>query len=191
MNEKVILAILNDRSTPLRDTLEHLDQETCVRFAVWCARRVVHLDPTGKALPAIEAAEAWLLDPSERNCARADKAGNAAYADAAARAANAAGWAAAWSATYATRAAAYYAASATNAADAAARAAKALPAHAQQAEQEAQRYQLKLMVYNLLPEEENKLSAILDKVDAINSNLVNLSMSLDNINNLLEDEERE
>ena len=146
-NYSEILAILNDRSVSLEEALDHLDRETCVRFSVWCARRVVHLDPTGKALPAIEAAEAWLLDPSERNRAAAEKAGDVAWA---------AGWAAAYVAAYAAYVA--WAARAAYAAYvvawAAAWAAEALPEHERQAEQEAQRYQLKLMVYDLLPEEE-------------------------------------
>jgi len=154
-NYSEILAILNDRSSSLEEALKFLDQKTCVRFSVWCARRVVHLDPTGKSLDVIEAAEAWLLDPSERNCAAAKKASNAAW-----DAANAAWvtYAAAYAAAYAAYAA-YAAADAV--ADAAARAARAaywaaktLPEHERQAEQEAQRYQLKLMVYDLLPEEE-------------------------------------
>jgi hypothetical protein len=91
----------------LKDKLKdfsHLDQ---VKFALFCAKQVAHLnsDPCIKA--ALSAAEAWVEDPSEDNrlkCKEAAAAADAAYwttaADAAYAAADAA-WvaaAAAWTA---------------------------------------------------------------------------------------------
>jgi hypothetical protein len=97
-----------------------------VRCAVFAARKVVHLDSTGTALPAIKAAEAWADNPSSKTAANTANA--AAYAaantaNAAANTANAAAYAAAYAAAntanaaaYAANAAAYAAANTANAA---------------------------------------------------------------------------
>lgn len=67
------------------------DKALFVRIAIASARHVLHLVPAGEERPrlAIDAAEAWLLDPSEANM---DAAMDAAKA--AAGAARAAAWAA-------------------------------------------------------------------------------------------------
>lgn len=41
----------------------------CVKFAVWCARRVVHLHPCTLVVSTIKAAEIWLDEPSDDNAA--------------------------------------------------------------------------------------------------------------------------
>jgi hypothetical protein len=106
----------------LKDKLKdfsHLDQ---VKFALFCAKQVAHLnsDPCVKA--ALSAAEAWVEDPSKDNRLKCKEAADAAYAadadaayaayaayaadaDAAAAAAAAAAWAAAaaaWAAYWTT-----------------------------------------------------------------------------------------
>lgn len=76
-------------------------KEDLVRFSVWCARKVVHLNSDSRVEAAIVAAETWLKDPSETNRLAADAAravaravawaaDAAAAADATAVAANAA-----------------------------------------------------------------------------------------------------
>lgn len=95
-----------------------------VRFAARCARTVAHLDASGKALPAIEAAETWADAPCYENAANAAKAAYAAYAAYAsaayaAKAAYASAAKAASNAAYASHYAAYAAASASKAASAA------------------------------------------------------------------------
>ena len=105
-----------------------------VRIACMIARRVVHLDKSGTALPCIEAAERWADSPTDANLASlrtARAAAAAAAADAAAAAAYAAYAAAADAAADAAYAAyAAYAAAAAAAADAAAYAAAAADAAA-------------------------------------------------------------
>jgi hypothetical protein len=64
----------------LKDKLKdfsHLDQ---VKFALFCAKQVAHLnsDPCVKA--ALSAAEAWVEDPSEDNRLKCKEAADAAYA---------------------------------------------------------------------------------------------------------------
>ncbi len=98
-----------------------LEKEQSVRlaiaFAETCLHHVIESEPRPKA--AIDAAKAWLEDPTEENCAAAYAA-----ADAAADAADAAAYAAAYAAADAAYAAAYAAADAARAAaDAAAYAA--------------------------------------------------------------------
>ena len=114
----------------IESTLKTWSKTECVRFAVWCAKRIQHLNSDFRISAAIEAAEAWLLDPSEanrlaaRDAARAVGAAAGAAADAAAAAARAAGAADAARAAYAAYAAAGAAdAAAAHAANAAARAA--------------------------------------------------------------------
>lgn len=108
----------------LRCRRTETDRRINVRLAIWCARRVLHLvRPQDRRAceKAIEAAEAWLADPSEENAAAHAHAAYAAHATAhAAYAANAA-YAAA-NAAYAAYAA--HAAHAAYAARAAARAAE-------------------------------------------------------------------
>jgi hypothetical protein len=85
----------------LQDKLKdfpHIDQ---VKFALFCAKQVAHLnsDPCIKA--ALSAAEAWVEDPSEDNRLKCKEAAAAtAYAAVYANAAAAAdaAWAAAWTA---------------------------------------------------------------------------------------------
>jgi hypothetical protein len=88
----------------------HLDQ---VKFALFCAKQVVHLNSDTRVKAALSAAEAWVEDPSEDNRLKCKEATYAAYA------------AAAYAATYAAWAADAYAA-----ADAAAAAAAAADAAA-------------------------------------------------------------
>jgi hypothetical protein len=83
----------------IKKILSTWSQMDCVKFAVWCAKRVQHINTNPRVAAAIQAAEKWILDPSE-----------AAYADAyAAAAAYAADDAAADAAAYAAYAAAAYA----------------------------------------------------------------------------------
>jgi hypothetical protein len=94
-----------------------LTHRSQVKFAVWCAREMVHLCTVETPLKAIEAAEKWLGDPTAEHANAAYAAANATYAaaDAAAYAAYAAAYA-----DNAAAAAAYAAAYADNAAYAAA-----------------------------------------------------------------------
>ena len=81
-----------------------------VQCAIAFARSVVHLVPQGETRPlrAIEAAEKWVLDPSEENRTAARAAAWEAWAEARAAAwAAEAAWAAAWEAAAAARAAAW------------------------------------------------------------------------------------
>jgi hypothetical protein len=50
-----------------------------VTFAARVAREVAHLNPDPRVMAAIEAAEAWVLDPSEGNREAADAAAYVAY----------------------------------------------------------------------------------------------------------------
>ncbi len=52
----------------------------CVQFAVACAERVAHLNPDPRVQAALDAARAWLDDPSEDKRCAADAALAAAYA---------------------------------------------------------------------------------------------------------------
>jgi len=105
-----------------------------VTFAARVAREVAHLNPDPRVMAAIEAAEAWVREPSEGNreaawtawvdAAAAADAADAAAADAAAAAAAAAAraaWTAAWTAEWMADAAAADAAAARAARAAAAR----------------------------------------------------------------------
>ncbi len=94
--------------------LDHLTKEQCVRFAIDCAERALPIfeaeyPKDKRPREAIEAAKAWLVDPSidttTASMAADDAAAKAAYADAAAYAANAAAYAA--YAAYAAANAAY------------------------------------------------------------------------------------
>jgi hypothetical protein len=86
----------------LKDKLKdfsHLDQ---VKFALFCAKQVSHLNSDTRVKAALNAAEAWVEDPSEDNrlkCKEAADAAATAYAAAwaaDAAAAAAAAWAAYW-----------------------------------------------------------------------------------------------
>jgi len=103
-------------------------KDLCVKFALACAQRVAHLNPDPRVPAAIDAAAAWVADPSEENRAAARAAGDAA------RAAGDA-WAAAWAAGAADGAAG----AAGDAAWAAGDAARAAARAAGDAEREAQR----------------------------------------------------
>ncbi len=70
------------------------EKARCVQFAIRCARRVAHLNPDPRVQAALDAASAWLADPSEENRVKARIAADAANA-AAANAADAAAAAAA------------------------------------------------------------------------------------------------
>lgn len=98
----------------VRNILSNWTQVECVKFAVWCARSVQHLNNDPRVEAAIKAAEQWLRDPSEasRSVAYAAAAANAAYAAYAA-------YAAAYAAYAASSAAAASAADAAAAANAA------------------------------------------------------------------------
>lgn len=91
-------------------------RQVYVSLAIYAARKVVHLAKTPTALAAIEAAERWVDEPSEKN---AVAAAYAAYAVADADAAYAAAVYAAAYAPYAGAGAAYAVAAADAAADAA------------------------------------------------------------------------
>ena len=87
-----------------------------VRVACMIARKVVHLDASGTALPAIEAAEVWAKNPTEENFNTVKRVRDATYAyayatyahaHAAADAATHAATHAAHAATHAAHAAAY------------------------------------------------------------------------------------
>jgi len=79
--------------------LRHSDADVThaqwVQIAVACAESVANLNSDPRVKEAIDAAKAWLADPSVRNRSAADAAANAAYAARAARAAYAAAYAAA------------------------------------------------------------------------------------------------
>lgn len=66
-------------------------KDLCVRFALAAAQRVAHLDRTGTAQPCLDAAGAYVADPSEPNLTTLRNVRSAAaYAAAAAAAAYAA-----------------------------------------------------------------------------------------------------
>ena len=73
-----------------------LTHRSQVKFAVWCARDMVHLCTVETPLKAIEAAEKWLADPTAEHANASANAAYAAYASAhaASAAANAAAYAA-------------------------------------------------------------------------------------------------
>jgi len=75
----------------IKKILSTWSQMDCVKFAVWCAKRVQHINTDPRVAAAIQAAEKWILDPSEAayaaNAANAANAAYAAYADAYAAAA--------------------------------------------------------------------------------------------------------
>jgi hypothetical protein len=86
----------------LQDKLKdfsHLDQ---VKFALFCAKQVAHLNSDTRVKAALSAAEAWVEDPSEDNRLKCKEAADAAAwvadaaADADAAAADTAAWAAYW-----------------------------------------------------------------------------------------------
>jgi hypothetical protein len=91
----------------LQDKLKdfsHLDQ---VKFALFCAKQVAHLNSDTRVKAALSAAEAWVEDPSEDNRLKCKEAADAAawVADAAADADAAAADAIAWAADAAAAAA--------------------------------------------------------------------------------------
>jgi hypothetical protein len=107
---------LKDKLQDKLKDFSHLDQ---VKFALFCAKQVVHLNSDTRVKAALSAAEAWVEDPSEDNRLKckeaadaaawvADAADAAADAAAAAAAADAAAWAAdaaaaaAWAAYWTT-----------------------------------------------------------------------------------------
>ena len=94
-------------------------KDLCVKFALACAQRVAHLNPDPRVPAAIDAAAAWVADPSEENRAAARAAGDAAWAAwaAAGAAGDAAAGAAAWAAAGAAARAAWAAARAARAAE--------------------------------------------------------------------------
>jgi hypothetical protein len=103
---------LKDKLQDKLKDFSHLDQ---VKFALFCAKQVSHLnsDPCVKA--ALSAAEAWVEDLSEDNRLKCKEAAATAYAadaweaaDAAYAAADAAAYAAAWVADAAAAALAAY-----------------------------------------------------------------------------------
>jgi hypothetical protein len=64
----------------LKDKLKdfsHLDQ---VKFALFCAKQVAHLNSDTRVKAALSAAEAWVEDPSEDNRLKCKEATDAAYA---------------------------------------------------------------------------------------------------------------
>ena len=62
----------------LRETLSTWNHLNQVKFALFCAKKVAHLNPDKRANEAILAAEKWLEEPSEENRKLADAAANAA-----------------------------------------------------------------------------------------------------------------
>lgn len=109
----------------------------CVEFAIRCAKRVAHLNADPRVAAAIEAAKAWLAEPSEENRAAAEAARARAAEAAWAARARAAAWTA-WAAADADAADAAAARAAQDAAAAAraarARAGPAIEAEAQRAD---------------------------------------------------------
>jgi hypothetical protein len=87
----------------LKDKLKDFSKVDQVKFALFCAKQVAHLnsDPCVKA--ALSAAEAWVEDPSEDNRLKCKEAAYAAYA--AYAAADDAAYAAYWTASDAAAAA--------------------------------------------------------------------------------------
>ena len=59
-------------------------KDLCVRFALACAQRVAYLNPDPGVQIALDATEAWLVDPSEANRKAARTAAAAVYAAASA-----------------------------------------------------------------------------------------------------------
>ena len=90
------------------EVLKQLPKKSCVRFAVFCAERVQHLNTDSRVQAAIDAAKRYVEDPSEENATYAAHA-TAYYAYRTTAVASCAARAAAY-------AAAYYAARAANAA---------------------------------------------------------------------------
>ncbi len=95
--------------------LETWNKKECVRFAVWCARKVMHLNDDPSVEAAVSAAEAWLEDPSDRKAVAAAAYANNVAIDAAVDAASysAKHISAGFSASYAASAAANSVAAAT------------------------------------------------------------------------------
>jgi hypothetical protein len=87
----------------LKDKLKDFSKVDQVKFAIFCAKQVAHLnsDPCVKA--ALSAAEAWVEDPSKDNRLKCKEAAYAAYA--AYAAADDAAYAAYWTAADAAAAA--------------------------------------------------------------------------------------
>ena len=117
----------------LREILYAWSHIECLRFALWCAKRVQHLNKHTDVSTAIDAAESYLIEQSEKNRYAANTAAyaayaaaNTAYANVAAYAADAAYAAARTAANAADQAAAYAYAAASAAASAAADAASAI-----------------------------------------------------------------
>jgi hypothetical protein len=76
----------------LKDKLKdfsHLDQ---VKFALFCAKQVVHLNSDTRVKAALSAAEAWVEDPSKDNRLKCKEAAAAAWVAADADAWEAAAW---------------------------------------------------------------------------------------------------
>ena len=60
------------------EVLKQLPKKSCVRFAVFCAERVQHLNTDSRVQAAIDAAKKYLEDPSKENADAAYHAANAA-----------------------------------------------------------------------------------------------------------------
>jgi hypothetical protein len=79
--------------------LEVWNKIDCVRFAVWCAKRVEHLSIGSTTGPAIAAVEKWIENPSRQIKYRADTASFAFAINHNQKYAHNAAYYAAWSAT--------------------------------------------------------------------------------------------
>jgi hypothetical protein len=92
----------------LQDKLNDFSKVDQVKFALFCAKQVVHLNSDTRVKAALSAAEAWVEDPSEDNRLKCKEAAADAWVAAAyaAYAAAAAAYAAAWVADAAAAAAA-------------------------------------------------------------------------------------
>jgi uncharacterized protein YciI len=81
----------------LKDKLKDFSKVDQVKFALFCAKQVSHLNSDTRVKAALSAAEAWVEDPSEDNRLKCKEATDAAdAADAAAADAADAAAAAAW-----------------------------------------------------------------------------------------------
>lgn len=94
-----------------KEILEKLSHADCVKFAIKAASLVSHLNDDPSVTGAIEAAENWLANPSDKNRKTASTAADAAYAAGTAYDAGTAAKAATYAA-YAATLAAYAAAAA-------------------------------------------------------------------------------
>ena len=63
----------------IEEILKQLDKASCVRYAIFCAEQVKHLNADPAVDAAIGAAKDWLASPSEKNADAARTVADAVY----------------------------------------------------------------------------------------------------------------